>query len=33
VSKGRELCPSLDTFEDIVGMPGWAEVEERFRKG
>ena len=23
----------LDEFEEIVGMPGWQEVEKRFRKG
>ena len=22
-----------DTFEDIVGMPAWQEVEKRFKKG
>jgi 2-methylisocitrate lyase-like PEP mutase family enzyme len=35
--RGRPLAEGdavdLDTFEEIVGMPGWAEVEERFRKG
>jgi 2-methylisocitrate lyase-like PEP mutase family enzyme len=24
---------TLDAFEDIVGMPAWAEVEKRFQKG
>jgi hypothetical protein len=23
----------LDGFEEIVGMPAWAEVEERFSRG
>jgi hypothetical protein len=23
----------LGGFEEVVGLPGWQEVEERFRKG